>query len=260
MKLEGENCIKRIEIWEKKEKVKNGGTLISSMWGASSEKKGYIHENIDEYGNFSDKPTKIPPGYKKRKRTKKHYGNEWAKEYFCKKEKSKKQIEKLDKKLKDSLDYYSWYDKTRKYWITFKDIEKLKKNEKIDLLSLDRNVLDVAYDINKPNVSYKAKRFFRDNKITYIHDKEIFGKIKISDKIGAPTIYDSVFNVEYKKDFWYPMYNGYLPAKDKQKIFKLLGKRTHWSKFPKKTHVGFRGPLIRWSDVDKLPKIHYKDD
>lgn len=59
------------------------------------------------------------------------------------------------------------------------------------------------------------------------------------------------FDIEYKKDNWYPLVNGYLPEKDSQK---------HWSEFPKNTHIGARGPMIKWKDLVKLPNIHYEYD
>ena len=67
---------------------------------------------------------------------------------------------------------------------------------------------------------------------------------------------DVTFVVNYKKDLWYPFTNGYLPAKDPKKKAKLLGKKTHWTKFNKKTHVGFEGPIMLWSDLKKMPKIY----
>jgi hypothetical protein len=52
-------------------------------------------------------------------------------------------------------------------------------------------------------------------------------------------------DIEYKKDYWYPLQDG-----------KVSGK--HWSRFPKDTtKLGWRGAMIPWKDVSKLPKVYY---
>ena len=48
---------------------------------------------------------------------------------------------------------------------------------------------------------------------------------------------------------WYPIFDGQL----------LKGKK-HWSKLPKKTHVGLKGPMILWTDLKKLPKLYFNED
>ena len=94
-----EQCVKEVQIYQHSQKTKNGGTLIKSIWGVPSKtKEGYLHETENDYATFSDKPIKIPKGYKKVKRTKKRYSDDWARTYLCKKRKTKKQ-ERLLKKL-----------------------------------------------------------------------------------------------------------------------------------------------------------------
>ena len=265
-----EECIKDIHIYQHSKKTKNGGTLIKSIWGIPSKtKEGYIHETENDYATFSDKPIKIPKGYIKLKRTKKRYSDDWARTYLCKKRKTKKQENAIKKKLDGALEYNDWYDRSRKYWLTIGDVLKMKHGDAQEFLMLDRNATDVAFSINKENRGYQATKFFRDNKIKYIHLDGVSGnltqKYKMTDfKTKKTTIqtdnYDTVFHVEFRKHNWYPFFDGYLPAKDHQNAFKLLGKKIHYTKFPKNTALGFRGPLIRWSDVSKLPKVYYNFD
>lgn len=60
--------------------------------------------------------------------------------------------------------------KSKKYWLTIKNITKLNPNYKIVLLSLHRNVLDIPYDTLK--INYINHNFFKDSKDTYIHKKD----------------------------------------------------------------------------------------
>lgn len=120
------------------------------------------------------------------------------------------------------------------------------------MLSLHRNVLDIPYDTLKDNKLYKPEVFFKDSKDTYVHKKDLVGDLKFDGGMEK----DITFDVEYKKGSWYPFSNGYLPAKDSQDRLKLLGKKTHWTKFNKNTHIGFRGPIMLWSDLKKMPKIY----
>ena len=253
MKLSQAECIEKFKLYKKVTKTKNGGILTEYLEGIPSSKKNHIHESTSEYGDFDNKPKKIPKGYKINK-SKKMSGPKYIKDFVCRerKIKTKKQLKKEADKLKGGLKFDDWYEKSRKYWLSINDITKLKPNVKLVLLSLHRNVLDIPYDTLKDKKLYKPEVFFKDSKDTYIHKKDLVGDLKIDGGIEE----DITFDVEYKKDFWYPLQNGYLPAKDPQRAFKLLGKKTHWTKFNKKTHVGFRGPIMLWSDLKKMPKIY----
>jgi len=70
--------------------------------------------------------------------------------------------------------------------------------------------------------------------------------------------YEEIFELEYMKDNWYPLINGKIPAKDEQGIMKFPNKKPKsWTEYPETTHVGWRGPMILWSDVKKMPGIYY---
>ena len=184
-------------------------------------------------------------------------------------------IKKIKQKFKDknSLNFDDWYQQATKYFLTIQDIQKMKHNEKTEYLMLDRNVLDIAYEINKKNKPYTPKYFFRQNKMTYTHKNELEGvfkqiyfnyvkdkKTKKIKKISDIIEHDFWFEIEYKKEKWYPLYDGYLPAKDLQGFLELLGKKKHWTEFSNKTHIGWRGPFIKWTDLNKLQNIHFEAD
>jgi hypothetical protein len=257
MRLETKNCIEKFVRYEKKTNIfrKDGkklGTTSEIISGIEDvNKNNYIHISTSEFGDFKDKANKVPNGFKKL--SKKKY-MKIAQDFYCKNPKSKKEKQRLTNKLKGALEINNWYDNSRKYWLTIKDIEKLKPNNKLVVLPLHRNVYDGPITLYKENKSYKPESFFKYEKDVFIHSGDLNGIfLKYDKNDNQPKGLD----VEYKKDRWYPISNGYLPARDKQKVFKLLDKKTHWTKFAKNTHVGFRGPLILWSNLKKLPNIYF---
>ena len=64
MKLESSECIQRFVHYEKKTKSPNGGTTTQLLVGVTTDKPGYFHESISDYGEFKDTPKKVPSGYK----------------------------------------------------------------------------------------------------------------------------------------------------------------------------------------------------
>ena len=81
------------------------------------------------------------------------------------------------------------------------------------------------------------------------------GKIKHQWQNNNEEPYNFEFEIEYKKNNWYPLTNGILPAEDEQGFSELLGEDKSWSEFPKSTHIGWRGPMILWDDLKKLKKV-----
>jgi hypothetical protein len=260
---------------------KKGGKTIEILDGIESDKPGYIHQAIDENNKFEDKPTKVPKGYKKI--NKPAFIKDIAKDFYCTQSKvvsnkpnstkkvtkvskqstkgsklstkNTKKSKKLNTTLKDALHFFDkWYDSSRKYWLTIKDIESMKNKGKIVVLPLHRNVLDGPQTYHKEKISYKPETFFKTEKDTFVNYGDmsgIFIKYDQHDKTPKP------LDIEYKKDKWYPLFDGYLQDEDVQTGNKLLGKKKHWTEFKKNTHVGFRGPMILWKDLKKLPNLYF---
>ena len=237
MILDEKDCKKNFEVYEKKEVDKSGGTTSYMIMGTNSNKKGHLHKEIDEFGSFENKPIKIPKGYKKvTEKRRNQYVNDWA----CKKRKTRKQKDKLKDKLKGSLSWNSWYDKSRKHWLTLKDFKAMKKDAKVIVLLLHRNALDAPMTKFKENTPYRPEIFFKSEKKSIVYK----GNMNVVlNKESEPWGLD----IEYKKDKWYPLSEGYLHK----------GKKKHWSEFSKNTAVGYRGPLILWSDLKKLPSLYF---
>ena len=168
MKLEESKCINDFVMYEKitysyKPDGKKSGKTSEILQGIESDKKGYIHLSKDENGNFYDKATKIPSGYKKKSGKK---AREIAKDFYCKTKKSN-QNKKNTKKLSDSLEFKKWYEKSRKYWLTIQDVLNLSLGGKTEVLLLHENVLDGPLTYFKTNVSYRPEKVFKSEKDTF---------------------------------------------------------------------------------------------
>ena len=73
------------------------------------------------------------------------------------------------------------------------------------------------------------------------------------DRIAQP---DFEFDIEYKCHSWYPLKDGYLPARDPQGLGKFPWNRPqHWTAFPPTTRAGWRGHFVLWSRLKEMPNI-----
>ena len=64
MKLPQKECIEKYKLYVKFTEDKAGGISTAAFGGIPADKKNFIHESISEYGEFDNKPQKIPKGYK----------------------------------------------------------------------------------------------------------------------------------------------------------------------------------------------------
>ena len=143
--------------------------------------------------------------------------------------------------------------------LTVKDIINLNNGDKIECLSLDRNILDIVENVNPEDKLLLPTEFFRQNKITYYHRKNLQGKIVFhNDGKDEIELENFEFDIEYIPNNWYPLKNGHLPPKDSQGISTFnYTEPKHWSEFEMHTRIGWRGPMIKWEYIDQFPKVYW---
>ncbi len=189
------------------------------------------------------------------------------------------------RKPNEALEFWDWMKHVNgeSDCLTIGDILKLKKGERVPILVMDRNLCDHVYpDIGEgPKPIQLAQEFFdlkRDGAV-YVHREGMTGTVEW----GWDDEHDSVdelftFEIEFKKDHWYPLdEDGTLPAADEeyqvgppepwdeevngawdgtaQHGEELPPTRTHWKDYPETTHVGWRGPMMRWDRVTEQPPV-----
>ncbi len=149
-------------------------------------------------------------------------------------------------KKKGALPVGKWLKKSEKYWLKIEDVEKLPVGHQLVVLTPNRNWGIPVPETLKNNTTYRPETFFRPLKETWTYE----GDLKYSWNGEKRD-----FEIEYDEHSWYPLGELGDFISRYYDILKVLRAKTHWTQYPKDTHVGHRGPIILWSDLKKLPKI-----
>lgn len=147
-----------------------------------------------------------------------------------------------------------WIRETRQYHLTISDILKLKEGDTIRVVHLDRNILDTCEYHNKPSVISDPQYFFRQSIGNYTHEQNLKGWFKFIEDSGR----DFEFDVEYKKNHWYPLDNGQLPDSNEESMCSFGDKLGwKWNQFSLDTRIGWRGPMIEISKLKHCPNVYF---
>ena len=172
-------------------------------------------------------------------------------------------------KIKPIINYFGNINKINGINIEKLDVilDKLKDillndlDDKYYLLHGDCQFSNILYDekdIFTEGKLYKPTSFFKRNYAWYwkTDNHLLKGKIKYEwqDKTEQP--YDFEFDIEYEKGHWYPLTDGILQDKHKQKIISK-NKNKFWTGFPENTPLGMRGPIIIWNEIKDMEKVYY---
>lgn len=257
MIVDSKTCLANFVRYEKENKKKAPKNVFNKtvLQGMPGE-PGYVHPAKDD--GFADAAVKVPKGFKRVP-----VKQDWLKMTdMCRAAINDKQLAKLSAGGKD---WRSWWAASQKYWMTIADVERIPPGKTIDACFLHRNVWDTTMTPERRGKLHKPSTFFAEEKARFaqVHrytrtsrkTTPLEGQSMFVEYESEPKPFE--FEIEYAKGKWYPLSKGVLPAKDSQGAFKLLGTAKHWSEFPKTTHVGWRGPMIAWENLDKLPKIYF---
>lgn len=240
MKLSPKECLDKFVYYIVSEK--RGRRRTHYLLHGVQFEKGYLHKFID-LCEFEDKKTKIP-----KSAVKKQVDRKKIKQFYCREPTPFPSLKGLEQE--------EWIKDAKKKSITKATIDKMKPKEKLELLLLDRNLYDITMSVNKPNKLYKPTYFFRKNKAIFIKDEGSKGMIKWS---WSKKFEPFELEVEWKSYHWYPLTDGILPAKNIQTKQKLLGKNISWDQLSLKTRVGWRGEMVKWSDVKNMSSLFWYD-
>lgn len=164
------------------------------------------------------------------------------------------------------------YSSLRPTWLTIADLEAMPVNRPQDILCFDRNWLDRIDSDGIP---------WRDHKKTYTPPRMLrAARIQLtrltparSSKVRLAwrwpdrhTANDSIHvlfdmpcaNCGKTHGYWYPLTDkGTVPRPhETQSNERLPHAGKHWTQLPKSMHVGWRGPMVRASVLDILPRLY----
>ena len=209
----------------------------------------FVYEAMGD-SKFSSIKKKIPPSFIRRKQiNKKWFFNAFMQPYI-----SPETITSL--KTNGGYELHDWIEAHKSSWITIADIVDLPINKKVKILMLDRNIYDNKDRFKKAKL-YAPKTFFSKDYMYFTKTNEdmLSGSKKY---LWSDTAFENEeFDIEYKPGYWFPLKDGFLPAKDDQKFVKLLGKKRHWKEFSTATHIGLRGPMMFWDDAKNLNPVFF---
>jgi hypothetical protein len=158
--------------------------------------------------------------------------------------------------MEESLNIEEWIRATKPFHLTKEQVLKMKKGDVENFLLLDSNARKAYYDtkINPIGVAKTPREFFRNSTMMkFTYEDALKGRCFYNFMNEADPDWRFEFEVEYSPDCWYPLRNGLLLGDGRFVIPEEM--KGSWEKIPIETRVGFRGPMIKISEFDKLPKV-----
>ena len=241
-------CVRTFERYIKRKRVSIG--MQTKV--AQGRREGDTLTRIDKPSETYSVARLLRHGY-----TKDPVTREWLTKTWCEKPLDVKRLNK------GGMDFDAWETQSRQHWLTIDDVLALPPGRH-KFVMIDRNVLDTVSNGAKRGVLYDPARFFRNNAFEFTRaasDKGIAGKGRFLsyEKEAKPWEFD----VEYARDRWFPLRDGALDygAIRREGWFvspwRMVFSTRAWTNFPGSTHVGWRGPMIPWSDAIAMPKVYY---
>ena len=187
----------------------------------------------------------LPPG--------KGMDREFLERHFCRVPVDVKRLARLG-----AFEVRAWVERCRKSWLTIGDVLKLKPGDKIKVLVLDSDMIDVVRGANNRGTAYNPVRFFKKNTAIFRRDDDVSRSRPHNGLSGTIRWVDDDVPFEFEVEFnnsWRPFRDGYV-GRWPGLVPRVFGK-THWTSFPKTTHIGWRGPMMAWSRVAKMPKVYW---
>lgn len=226
-----------------------GETKVGGVYKLTEDGKG-MYKALG-YNEYSKRKYDIPPNCEREGLS------DYQKDYFCRDARPEPKL--------DGLELNKWIENARKDCLQIRDITPLKKGDTLKVLVMDRNLCDTCCEdsVNPGNALFSAPRFFRFNTAIYTHTGGLKGTIKYKwqeseEYKDCSEPYPFEFEIEYKKDCWYPLENGHLPKEDPQGFSDFhYPKPKSWREFPSTTRIGWRGPMLLWSKVHSMPAVYW---
>jgi hypothetical protein len=153
------------------------------------------------------------------------------------------------------MDPRTWLENTGAYHLTIEEVLKFPVGELVRIFFMDRNVLDLCCRDNPIDSPVPPAYFFRNcYMMDFRRSEGIRGTwAQVTHGDGTPTLQE--FDID-AGTCWFPLKHDTLPRYDDQDIFDLgenSGK--HYTSFQPCTRLGWRGPMMRASDMDLLPHV-----
>ena len=146
------------------------------------------------------------------------------------------------------LDMHDWINKYKNKHLTIKTLKKWKIGETKDVVIFDRNFDEHGINELEKQKCYKPDVFFKNNRVKVKYNGDLTWEIHSWERFCTNVELDvTSLNTNCMWDM----------IKDKHIVYG--NKKKHWTKFDDNTRIGWRGPMMLWTDVKKGIKVFYKD-
>lgn len=149
----------------------------------------------------------------------------------------------------NKMDVEEWLDQMEPHFLTIKDVKNMQHNEENQFLCICRNFYDFMPEVTKKEALNPLELFKNNYKIYYKHDCNLKGKIITNKDTNEYNNFE--FHIEYKKDYFYPLKDGKILIDEPQELFNKSSVEKDWTEYDDNTHVGWRGPMLKWKFVEE---------
>jgi hypothetical protein len=149
-----------------------------------------------------------------------------------------------------------YINETYPFHLRIKNITKLNKGDKLELICLDKNIDDLTSHHEKEKVMAPINFFDKSYKGTYIHDHDLCGTFQFENIDDEPQFFE--FHIEWNELRWYPLKDGKLQSNE-QFDFPIEYENKSWKEFSDNTRIGWRGPMLLKKHLKYTPKIYRMD-
>lgn len=178
---------------------------------------------------------------------------------------------------KDSLQMYAFIEKTKPYHLTIRDLKNMKPGDKLDVVMWDANFEEYwIWDNATPMKPYDPKDFFAANRATITVSAERPHPNMIAFNVNGEDghVFIDMSALDTNWDWVAPDKDGKIHITTEELCegdeipSDWKSKHIHWTQFSENTRVGWRGPMMLWSRLNKddltqvgcSPLVHYKED
>lgn len=192
--------------------------------------------------------------------------------YYCHLFLSKNILYTMDKSK--PLEMYEFIHKSKPYHLTINDIKTLKPNSTLDVIIWDRNFEEPWIWSNAKKMQpYDPHIFFAENHhtLTYLgnmkwdlhfnflteEEKKCKNKFVHPVHIDVSNLPTNWTWVDIPDDGIINITRDIIGTGEK--LGPNKNKPMHWSEFPGSTRVGWRGPIMLWEHMKKMPQVYYDE-
>ncbi len=157
-----------------------------------------------------------------------------------------KLLRRKTKGKEEVLKVVDWLEQNKRFYLRISDFESWNIGEEIEVVTFDRNFIDLfSTDEFIEGKVYKPKDLFINSKGIITYKGNLIYDITFTHGTYEHTVDLDLTSFGHR--IWSPI--------NRDGNIRIDERIVHWSEFDKNTLAGWRGPMMYWDDLDKLPNV-----